>query len=192
MIKKTFVLVSLEDSKSKEIANAISNQTAKKILDYLSNKEEASASQVSKELNIPLATTEYNLNMLLKAGLLESPEFKWSKKGKKVDLYKVARKLIVIAPKGTENLASKLTGLLPGVIMTFVGSFILYFTTKKQNLQMSESVFEEVPSMAMKAADNLVVQQAAGNQLYYFMFGASLAIVSIGLYSLYAYWRSRK
>ena len=127
MNKSTFVLISLDDNKSKELASAISSNSAKKILDYLGSKEESSANEISKELSIPLATVEYNLKLLLKAGLLESKEFKWSEKGKKIDLYQVAKKLIIISPKGTESLASKLSNLLPAVLITFLGSIAVYF-----------------------------------------------------------------
>ena len=195
MTKKTFVLVSLEDPKSKEIANAISNATAKRILDYLGSKEESSAGEISKELKIPLATVEYNLEILLKSGLLESPEFKWSEKGKKVNLYQVAKKLIVIAPKGTESLASKLSGLLPAFLATIIGSIVIYSYQKFSsgpNIMMKAS--EAAPSLSMRATDNVTLSQpiATANPLLYFILGASLAFVSIILYSCYAYWRSRK
>lgn len=199
MAKDTFVLLSLEDSKSKELASAISSSAAKKILTYLGSKEESSATEISRELKMPLATVEYNLNLLLKAGLLESPEFKWSEKGKKVDIYKVAKKLIVIAPKGTEGLASKLSNLLPAVLITAIGSVAIYLYQKSlvapQLMIGTAESFDAAPSLLMKSseiAQPVIAQEAAANPLVYFVFGALLAISSIALYSLYTYWRDKK
>jgi len=198
MAKDTFVLISLEDSKSKELASAISSGAAKKILTYLGNKEESSATEISKELNMPLATVEYNLNLLLKAGLLESPEFKWSEKGKKVDIYKVAKKLIIISPKGTESLASKLSNLLPAVFVTVAGGIAVYLYQKSlavpQLMAGAADSFEAAPSLAMKSAEiaQPVSQVAAASPLIYFILGASLAILSMVLYSYYYYWRSKQ
>lgn len=198
MAKDTFVLLSLEDSKSKELASAISSGAAKKILTYLGSKEESSATEISKELKMPLATVEYNLNLLLKAGLLESPEFKWSEKGKKVDIYKVAKKLIIISPKGTEGLASKLSSLLPAVLITAVGSIAIYFYQKSlavpELMMGTAESFDAAPALLMKSSEVVqpVVQEAAANPLVYFLLGASLAIFSMVLYSCYYYWRSKQ
>lgn len=200
MAKGTFILVSLEDSKSRELASAIQSNSAKKILDYLGSKEEASATEISKELSIPLATVEYNLNLLLRAGLLESIEFKWSEKGKKVDIYKVAKKLIIIAPKGTENLVSKLSGLLPAVFVTVIGSIAIYLkssnaaevSTELLAKSADSGMMESAPSLAMRAADIAPVVTNVNNPLAYFILGASLAILSILFYLCYGYWRSRK
>ena len=196
MTKKTFVLLSLDDAKSKDIAKVISNPTAKKILDYLGSKEEASATEISKELNLPLNTTEYNLNALIKSGLLESPEFKWSEKGKKVDIYKIAKKLIVIAPKGTESLANRLSGILPAILVTAIGSIALYLKFQPEEIiaKSMDAALESAPTLVMKASDVAMTEiaPAAISPLPYFLLGAFLAITSIILYSCYTYWRSRK
>ena len=42
--EETFILLSLEEQQSKELAQVISNETARKILDYLGKKNEASES----------------------------------------------------------------------------------------------------------------------------------------------------
>src|SRR3989344_3561819 len=65
-----YILVNLEDEKSKKIAESISNKTARKILDYLSNKEESGAEEISKELKLPISTIDYNLKNLKKAGII--------------------------------------------------------------------------------------------------------------------------
>ena len=67
-MSEKFVLVSLEENKAKKLAEVISNSTARKILDYLSEIEEAPESQIAKALKIPLNTAHYNLQNLKKSG----------------------------------------------------------------------------------------------------------------------------
>ena len=72
--EEAFIQVSLNDQKSKELAQVISNNTCRKILNYLTNKE-STESQLSKILTIPISTVHYNIQLLLKTGLVKSTEF---------------------------------------------------------------------------------------------------------------------
>jgi len=94
-----YILVSLDEKKSKDLAQVITNETARKILDYLGEKEKASPTEISKHLTIPLPSITYNLQHLEQQGLIEKKDFAWSDKGRKVHLYAIAKKLIIIAPK---------------------------------------------------------------------------------------------
>jgi DNA-binding transcriptional ArsR family regulator len=51
-MEEKFVLVSLNDRKSKKIAEVISNETARKILDYLGEKDKVSPIELSKKMNL--------------------------------------------------------------------------------------------------------------------------------------------
>jgi len=112
MPEDPFLLVSLEESESKELAKVISNKTSRKILDLLSKKD-ATETQIAKDLKLPLSTVHYNLQHLLKANLVKVDEFHYSEKGKEVNHYSLANKLIIIAPKKTsrESFMQKLKGL---------------------------------------------------------------------------------
>ena len=83
MAKEKFLLVSLNESKSKQLAQAISNDSCRKILDYLADKE-SSESELSTKLNIPISTVHYNLQQLIKGGLVIAEEYHYSKKGKEI------------------------------------------------------------------------------------------------------------
>ena len=48
------MLVSLEDAQAKQLAEVLSNDTSRKIIDHLSENEDATESDVAKALNIPL------------------------------------------------------------------------------------------------------------------------------------------
>ena len=125
--QEKFILVSLEEEKAKQIANIISNSTSRKILDYLANKDEASESEVSRELNLPLSTVHYNLQQLKKNNLVETKHFMYSDKGKKIEFYRVVKKFIVIAPKYTQT--NLLKNILPlFLVSTVIGGLIQLFT----------------------------------------------------------------
>ena len=129
-----FLLVSLKEEKSKKLAEAISNKTSRKIIDYLTEKKESTESEISKELEIPLPTAHYNLKLLQQAKLVETKEFFWSKKGKEMKVYKLSNKLVVIAPSNDSSLLEKLKSVLPiALVGTFLGLILKLFQNRSLN-----------------------------------------------------------
>src|SRR3989344_5511333 len=100
MAKKNFLLLSMEDDKIKKVSNVISNESCRKILDYLSDRD-STESELAQKLNIPISTVHYNLQQLMETGLVESSEFHYSEKGKEVSHYRMANKNIITDPKKT-------------------------------------------------------------------------------------------
>jgi inhibitor of cysteine peptidase len=95
-----FIMLGLGDENSKEVAEILGNKTCKAIIDYLGDVKEVSEKDLSKALGIPLNTTEYNLKKLVKVGLVvKSKNFFWSTRGKKIVMYKLAKKHIIIGSK---------------------------------------------------------------------------------------------
>lgn len=131
-----YLLVSMDDDKSKKLGEVISNPTCKKIINLLSEREMSEA-DIANSLGLPMNTTEYNLKNLLDSGLIEkSKNFFWSPKGRKIATYKIANKLIVISPKRT-NVYSKLKGIIPLVLAS--AAFTI-FTFWYQNMQSSAAL----------------------------------------------------
>jgi len=151
--KNKFLLVSLQDQKAAELAQVISNATCRRILDYLSEHESITESQVSQDLAVP-----YNLQLLVKGGLVKIEEFHYSVKGKEVNHYSLANQYIIIAPKGVHGFKEKLRSILP-VLLAAVGITALvqwlsrYFPVAQT---MQEQVFTESTPVAQQ-----MVQQAA-------------------------------
>src|SRR3989344_2545431 len=129
--EEKYILVSLEDEKSKKIAESISNKTARKILEYLSSKEDAGAEEISKALKVPLPTVDYNLKNLKSAGLIETKQFIWSQKGKRVILYKVAKKLIIIAPKFSD-IKKELKNIIPLIGLAGIVSILIKYFSRSE------------------------------------------------------------
>ncbi len=154
MNEEKYILVNLEEDKSKDLANVISNSTSRKLLNFLADKEEASETEISKELKLPLSTVHYNLQQLKKSKLVETKHFMYSDKGKKIEYYSVVKKFIVIAPKYSSNLLKK---LLPLFLISAGVSLIIQkfygFTTK--TLSYTQDVVNKVPEGTQGAASSL-------------------------------------
>ena len=112
MADKKFLMLSLEEKETKKIANVISNESCRKILDCLATKE-ATATGLSEKLAIPLSTITYNIQQLVDTGLVSADEFHYSEKGKEVLHYKLANKYIIITPKAVTGIKDKLRKILP-------------------------------------------------------------------------------
>ena len=144
MPKQNFLLVSLEESQSKQLAEVLSNDTSRKLIDYLSEHEDATETGLSKTLNIPLPTVHYNLQKLKEAQLVTVEEFHYSKKGREVDHYKLANKYIIITPKSTRGIKTALKSILP-VTVIFAGiTFIIAFVEK---VFVSTKIGQSAPSL---------------------------------------------
>ena len=186
--KETFVLVSLEEEKAKKLAEVLSNDTARRILDLLAQGE-SSALDISKKLNVPLPTVLYNLNSLVKSSLVETKEFVWSTKGKEINIYTLARKYIVIAPSGAKGIKNQLKNILPATLVSFGLSAILYAASKMQKTQsisLKTTDMAQEASMALVATPPAVSQNAFNLQQFsiYFFFGSIFAILVYVIVSL--------
>ncbi len=148
------ISIDLGDPRTGLVAEALSNKTCVKILDLLA-AQELTASDIASKLNIPLNTTGYNLEKLIKAGLVEkSNNFFWSVKGKKTPIYRVANKKIVISPK---RMVAKVVPfvLVAGVLMLLAVSFMFNDSRSTQgslsgNLEQFES-YEELNEYVEKS-----------------------------------------
>ena len=176
-----YILVSLDEKKSKDLANVISNETSRKILDYLGDHEKVAPVEISKKLNIPISTVTYNLKHLKKQGLIEVKDFAWSDKGKKVELYSIAKKLILIAPKGFDWKQS-LKKIIPIALIGVFGTFLLRFLFPP-SFSGAKLMAQEV---ALDTAEESIVQGALYTQpvwypywLFFLIFICILIVIVI-------------
>jgi len=146
------ILVSLGDEKAKAISEVIGDKTCNKILDFLAETE-ATVSDISYKLKMPLNTVDYNIKKLVKAGLIEKGTHWWSVKGKKMPVYRVSNKQIIISPKKSITKVFAwvigLTGLTSLTIKQFMGSSK---TAGEQIMYVArDSVEEAMPMLSQKA-----------------------------------------
>ncbi len=142
MDENKFMLVSMEDETSKSVAEVLGSKTCKKIINYLSEKE-ASQKDLSDALGIPMNTLDYNIKKLLDSGFIQKKKnFFWSKKGKKIIMYELSNKSIIISPK--KSTGEKIKSILPAIILTAVGTFAIGVFEKinfaSRNLQTPQSM----------------------------------------------------
>jgi len=145
MAEEKYVLVSLEDERAGKIAEALGNKTCKKILDLLSEKE-LSESEIAKQLSLPLNTADYNVKKLVKSGFIEEKKHLWSSKGKRIPVYKISNKHIVISPKKT--FPSQLKSIFPVVfISALFTAFILWYNKAREVVSENAEKMLAIPEV---------------------------------------------
>jgi DNA-binding transcriptional ArsR family regulator len=154
MANKSFVLLSLKEDKIKEMTQVLNNDTCRKILEYLSNNEIATATEISKKLGLAMSTVHYNLKQLVNNDLVTSNDYHYSDKGKEVIHYGLANKYIIIAPKEDKNIMEKLKGFLPITLITaFTGALI--YALESYWDKISGIFFPRGPEMMMRTASDM-------------------------------------
>ncbi|MFH1711317.1 MAG: helix-turn-helix domain-containing protein [Nanoarchaeota archaeon] len=187
-MSEKYLLFSLDDEKSKKLGEVISNPTCKKIVNLLAEKD-LSESEISNELGMPMNTVNYNIKRLVSSGIVEKAKHWWSVKGRRIETYRVANKLIVISPKKS-NVYSKLKGLVPvvlisGILTLFVSWYyrlqnnVTLVAEKAGDMASSITMAETSTSGASEAANFVsrtseIVSSAAWE---WFLIGSIVAIV---------------
>lgn len=188
MAKDKFLLINLNEDKTKKISEIISSNTSRKILDYLAEKEDTEQ-KIAKELELPISTVHYHLQKLVEGGLVVVDEFHYSKKGREVNHYKLANKYIIITPKPVSGLKQKLKGILPvaGIVLgiSAVIKLVNLLTKKTQPVFASrmDAIAESAPAMAKAGvAQELPVISSQPDLALWFLIGglASLLIYLLG------------
>ncbi|MGV8171105.1 MAG: ArsR/SmtB family transcription factor [Candidatus Woesearchaeota archaeon] len=205
-MNNNFLLISLEEKKAKKIAEAINNETSRKILDHLAKKD-CTETDIAKELKIPISTIHYNLKQLVEANLVVVDEFHYSSKGKEVNHYKLANKYIIIAPKQTDNrFMEALQKILPLTIITAItGGILTIFGllngTKAGNLAAKSALADDAAPRLMMATEDTAAVGASmpveeisrpflqSNFIAWFLVGALSIII---IYFLYEVVKKRK
>ena len=173
-----FIMVSLEEEKTKKLAEVISNDTARKLLNYLSDHEEVTVNEMSKELSLPVSTVDYNIKNLLKSGLVESTEFKWSSKGRQMDLYRLTNKHIIISAKKNFALREIFQQALPIILVGLVVSALIEFFTNKTYFITQSGLKSENVALEMAAlADSAVPALQSIHYGLWFFFGVLFVVI---------------
>ncbi len=178
---KSSILIDLEDPRTDKLAEAISNKTAKLILNLLAEKE-MTESDIAEKLQIPLNTVDYNIKKLDHVGLIEKAKtFSWSSKGKAVYRYKLSNKKIVISPK------SLVRGVVPALLVGGFFAFLIKWwyerpVLQQESLEMVQKSAEAggrgaaLPAAALQDASTSLIQ---ANLWAWFALGAVVGILVI-------------
>jgi len=216
MAKEKFVLLSLQEEKARKLAQVISSESCRRILDALADND-MTATQISRKLDLPLSTVHYNLQNLVKGGLVVCEEFHFSPKGKEVNHYKLASKYIIIAPRADEGFKEKLKGILPVGLIVGAAALALRWARRffpgeaviSASMPVAKQAAEGMDQMALAApliakdaaapaipaaaeplpeAVTAVSQSPWQDIVLWFVIGA---IVALGAYALVSYLRKK-
>lgn len=194
--ESTYIVASLEDIKAKQLGQIISNKNARKILSLLTKKR-ATESEIARELKIPISTVNYNIKQLLKASLITVKGSFYSKKGNKVNVYSLAKKLILIAPKGISVARSKIKTILPVVIIAaaLAGIIKLFYLAPFRMRMAADKAIGVMPTAeeAVRAPLEIPAQAQAPMQIFsthYALFFLAGALIALGIYMLIN-WRKK-
>ena len=181
MTKSNFLLVDLNEPRTKKLAETITSETSRKILSHLVEKEETEAN-MAKLLNLPISTVHYHLQKLKEANLVTVEEFHCSQKGREVLHYKLANKYIIIAPQHISGLKEKLKGILPVALAVLgISAVIKLIQNTSQavpRLEAAESLAADAaPEMAMKLTREAPIIQQQPDIALWFLIGSMAALV---------------
>lgn len=179
MTSDKYILVSLDEDKVGKIAEVIGNKTCKRILDILAD-EELSEKEISDRLNIPMNTVNYNVKKLKDSGLIEEKKHFFSVKGKRIPVYKVSNKSIVISPKKSSFF--RLKNSLPVVVVAslFTGFMIWYEKTKSSLIETEQMLAETFVKDSISGEANKIALEVSFSfsPLQYFLIFIWIGIIA--------------
>lgn len=186
MAKESSISVDLDDPRIGKIADVISNKTSKRILQLLAEAE-FSEGDIAAKLGLPINTIEYNLKKLIEAGLVEKAEkFFWSVKGKRIPLYKVSNKKIVISPK------SNARGFMATIFISALGALGIkyYYFQKSAAASKMADVVRGAGSSGVESAALTATTAVTGSVPQFWMWFFVGTIFSLGvLYLVMKFFR---
>ncbi|MBI2451935.1 winged helix-turn-helix transcriptional regulator [Candidatus Pacearchaeota archaeon] len=152
------IMVELEDPRAEVIAEVLTNKTAKKILGLLSERE-MSGSEIANELGVPINTISYNMKKLIDSGIAEKTnKILWSVKGRKMDIYRIVNKRIVISPR------QRFKGILPALIGSVLVAFGLKIWSDARSVGVAKRQIEVTSDILAQRAGEFAAETATKGQ----------------------------
>jgi len=189
MADETYIVASLEDAKARELGQIISNANARSILSLLAKKN-ATQSEIAQELKIPLPTVDYNMKQLMKSNLISVRGFYYSKKGNKINVYTLAKKFILIAPKGVSISASKIKSILPAALITIGAAGLIKLFFSRTYMASTSNVMPAAEGAKETMIAAAPAQTAISLSTPYALFFIAGALAALGLYLLFN-WKKK-
>jgi DNA-binding transcriptional ArsR family regulator len=171
IMEKQYMMFDINDSRAALIAEVLGNKTCTKILSMLSEKE-MSEGDLTKELKLPSNTVHYNVQKLVSAGFVEaSTKFFWSTKGKKIVMYKISNKKVIISPK------TSFKGILPALLGTGVVAFLVKLFASGSSKVSDVVVSGDYSSAKIAASPGATVAMEGYNSVAQYAPAAQDAVV---------------
>lgn len=157
-----YIMIDLNNDDSKHLSDVLSNDTCKKILNFLSENDEVTESDISSKLKLPLNTVNYNMKKLLASKLVDEAEhFFWSKKGKRIRVYRISNKSIVISPKQKTRMNKIMTSIITLSSTLLVGFLIR--TIFRSSIEPIESSIYDSSELALVTTQKALLEGGVKN-----------------------------
>ncbi len=189
---ENYISIDLNDPRLKSISEILSNPSCKKILNLLAEKE-LTETDIALELKTPLNTIDYNIKKLVQSGLIEKSSHFWSVRGKKMPVYRVSNKKIVISPKKSLSFSAMiLSALGTGALAWFLKVRSVAKVAEEEVLLFSQDALS-APGVAKMASDVTTDSINTGFAPWqWFLLGAWVGIILLFTFTLLSERRNKK
>jgi len=195
-----------DEEKAKLLAMQIANDRGREVMECIFRGNPKSASEIARELNVPLPTVMFHVERFLEIGIIKIVKTRMSKKLREIKYYGPAKRAILIIPYQKEETMSyiadavkssvitPLTAALVIVISGIAGYLVKRVTTVKEVAQPMLEAAEEASREMVKAPVPVPEQVtepffSLQNPVILVLIGCILTLMILGIYS---YVKSKK
>ncbi|MBU7014219.1 MAG: helix-turn-helix transcriptional regulator [Theionarchaea archaeon] len=175
-----------DEEKAKLLAMQIANDRGREVLECLFRGRPKSASEIARELNVPLPTVMFHIERFLEIGIIKIAKTRMSKKLREIKYYGPSKRAILIIPYQKEETISYIKDAIRtsvitpislglAVVISAIAGYVLYQITQTvpQSLLAAR---EEAPALPLEKA-----AEGAGPQLSEFLsLSSPLVLVLVG------------
>jgi DNA-binding transcriptional ArsR family regulator len=195
-----------DEEKAKLLAMQIANDRGREVLECLFRGRPKSATEIARELNVPLPTVMFHIERFLEIGIIKIAKTRMSKKLREIKYYSPSKRAILIIPYQKEETISyikdamKTSVITPlslglAVVISTVSGFLFYQVTRPLSHTLLAE-YEEAPVPLEKAggAAEGVTQHVSG----FFSLSNPVVLVVVGclitlsVLAAYSYIKNRR
>jgi DNA-binding transcriptional ArsR family regulator len=172
------LIIPLSSTKIKSIAQALSNETAVRLLQVLA-EQPMSAKELSDYLGLPLTTVKYNIDELLAAELVKVEYVRLSSKMREMKYYAAVKRALIFAPEKDEKSAI-------GLLKKLFPSFIVVLLAIPLGLVLRAFIIDFL------AQPHEVHIDPFNLTFYTFVLGVLFTVMILGLVTIVSYFSKKK
>jgi predicted ArsR family transcriptional regulator len=190
-----------DEDRAKLLAMQIANDRGREVLECIFRGRPKSASEIARELDVPLPTVMFHIERFLEIGTIKVVKIRMSKKLREIKYYGPAKRAILIIPYQKEETMSyianavkssvitPLTAALVVVVSGVVGYLVNRVTVSEGQPMMAaekaldEAVEEEAAEMIYRGVDLAESFFSLENPVILVLLGCVVTLVILGLYT---------
>ncbi|MBU7029463.1 MAG: helix-turn-helix transcriptional regulator, partial [Theionarchaea archaeon] len=107
-----------DEEKAKLLAMQIANDRGREVMECIFRGNPKSASEIARELNVPLPTVMFHVERFLEIGIIKIVKTRMSKKLREIKYYGPAKRAILIIPYQKEETMSYIADAVKSSVIT--------------------------------------------------------------------------